>query len=65
MEEDNDLGQMTEEELWMNVIIFDPFDLVGIGPTADLAWGHTIRSDWRICRGRLYPDKGKPILLPE
>ncbi|KAK5280116.1 hypothetical protein LTR40_006826, partial [Exophiala xenobiotica] len=56
MEDDDDLVQMAEDDLWMNAIKFDPFDLVGIAPTADLTWEHHEKRLKDLSR-TLHPDK--------
>ncbi|KAK5469985.1 hypothetical protein LTR43_011430 [Exophiala xenobiotica] len=56
MEEDDVLTQMEDDDLWMNAIKFDPFDLVGMPPTAELTWEHYEKRQKDLSR-TLHPDK--------
>ncbi|KIW10058.1 hypothetical protein PV08_11834 [Exophiala spinifera] len=56
MEEEDDLVQLAEDDLWMNAIKFDPFDLVGLAPTADLTWELYEKRLKELSR-TLHPDK--------
>ncbi|KAK6364007.1 hypothetical protein LTS17_012594 [Exophiala oligosperma] len=56
MEEEDDLIQMAEDDLWMNAIRFDPFDLVGLAPTAHLTWELYEKRLKELSR-TLHPDK--------
>ncbi|KAK5312872.1 hypothetical protein LTR93_011143 [Exophiala xenobiotica] len=56
MEEEDDLIQLAEDDLWMNAIKFDPFDLVGLAPTAHLTWELYEKRLKELSR-TLHPDK--------
>ncbi|KAK5311277.1 hypothetical protein LTR93_011770 [Exophiala xenobiotica] len=56
MEEGDDCVQIGEDDLWKNVIPFDPFDLAGIAPTAQLTFGKYRQRLMNVSL-RLHPDK--------
>ncbi|KIW36035.1 uncharacterized protein PV06_11668 [Exophiala oligosperma] len=56
MEENNNLVQLAEDGLWMDAIKFDPFDLVGLAPTADLTCELYEKQLKELSR-TLHPDK--------